>query len=83
VLIADAQRQAQVLRGQGDGESVRIYAEAFGKSPDFFAFYRSMQAYRDALAGNDTTYVLSPDSEFFRFFGGIKPGESGASSPRP
>jgi membrane protease subunit HflC len=83
VLIADAQRQAQVLRGQGDGESVRIYADAFGKNPDFFAFYRSMQAYRESLSGSDTTFLLSPDSEFFRYFGGIKPAESGASSPKP
>jgi membrane protease subunit HflC len=74
VIIAEAQRQAQILRGQGDGESVRIYADAFGKNPDFFAFYRSMQAYRESLAGHDTTLVLSPDSEFFRFFNGLGEG---------
>jgi membrane protease subunit HflC len=75
VILAEAQRQSQVLRGQGDGESVKIYADAFGKDPEFFAFYRSMQAYRDALAGHDTTLVLSPDGEFFRYF-----GSSGARS---
>jgi membrane protease subunit HflC len=77
VIIAEAQRQAQILRGQGDGESVRIYADAFGKNPDFFAFYRSMQAYRESLAGHDTTMVLSPDSEFFRFFNGLGAGAPG------
>jgi modulator of FtsH protease HflC len=70
VILAEAQRQAQILRGQGEGESVRIYADAFGKSPDFFAFYRSMQAYREALTGPDTTFVLAPDSQFFQFFNG-------------
>lgn len=71
IIIAEGQRKAQILRGQGDGESVKIYADAFGKDPGFFAFYRSLQAYRDSLSGHDTTLVLSPDSEFFRFFGGV------------
>jgi membrane protease subunit HflC len=70
IIIAEGQRKAQILRGQGEGESVRIYAEAFGQDSDFFAFYRSLQAYREALSGQDTTLLLSPDSEFFRFFGG-------------
>jgi modulator of FtsH protease HflC len=78
VIIAEAQRQAQILRGQGEGDSVRIYADAFGKDPSFFSFYRSMQAYRESLAGHDTTLVLSPDSEFFRYF-----GTSGASGNPP
>jgi membrane protease subunit HflC len=68
VILADAQRQAQILRGEGDGETVKIYADAFGKDKDFFAFYRSMEAYRDALAGRNTTLVLSPDGDFFKFF---------------
>jgi len=68
-IIAEAQKQSQILRGQGDSDSVRIYADAFGKDKDFFAFYRSLQAYREALSGQDTTFVLSPDSEFFRYFG--------------
>jgi membrane protease subunit HflC len=71
IIIAEGQRKAQILRGQGDGESVKIYADAFGKDPGFFALYRSLQAYRDSLSGHDTTLVLSPDSEFFRFFGGV------------
>jgi membrane protease subunit HflC len=69
VLLAEAQRQAQVLRGEGDGSSVKIYADAYSKDADFFAFYRSLQAYRESLAGHDTTLLLSPDSEFFRYFG--------------
>jgi membrane protease subunit HflC len=82
VIIAEAQRQSQVLRGQGDGDSVRIYAEAFGKDAEFFAFYRSLQAYREALAGHDTTLVLSPNSEFFRYFGtsGMR-GAAGSPGP--
>ncbi|HKW55502.1 MAG TPA: protease modulator HflC [Stellaceae bacterium] len=73
-IMAEAQKQSQILRGQGDADSIRISADAFGKDKDFFAFYRSLQAYREALSGQDTTFVLSPDSEFFRYFG---------SAPRP
>jgi membrane protease subunit HflC len=73
-IIAEAQKQSQILRGQGDSDSIRIYADAFGKDKDFFSFYRSLQAYREALSSQDTTFVLSPDSEFFRYFG---------SAPRP
>jgi membrane protease subunit HflC len=68
VLIANAQKGADILRGEGDGEKNRIFAEAFGKDPDFFSFYRSMQAYKGSMADDDTSMVLSPDSEFFRFF---------------
>ncbi|MCH8198381.1 MAG: protease modulator HflC, partial [Proteobacteria bacterium] len=60
--------KAQILSGEGDALSYKIYADAFGQDPEFFAFYRSMQAYREAI-GEDTTMVLSPDSDFFRFFG--------------
>ncbi len=69
VILAEAARDADVLRGQGDAEKSRIFAEAFGQDPDFFAFYRSMQAYANALSAEDTTMVLSPNSQFFRFFG--------------
>jgi membrane protease subunit HflC len=69
VLLADAERQAEILRGQGEGERNRILAEAYGKDPDFFAFYKSMQEYRKNLGGEGTTMVLSPDSDFFRYFG--------------
>lgn len=81
VLLAEAQRDAQITRGEGDGEAVRIYAEAFGQDPDFFAFYRSMEAYRKSLAGDDTSMVLAPDSEFFDFFGNMS-GVRGEGEPR-
>lgn len=68
VLRAEARRQSEIMRGQGDGNKNRILAEAYGKDPEFFAFYRSMQAYEQALKSKDTTYVLSPKSEFFRYF---------------
>ena len=71
IILAEAQRQSEILRGQGEGERNRILAEAFGKDPEFFDFYRSMEAYGEAL-GEGTTMVLSPDSEFFRFFGTSK-----------
>jgi membrane protease subunit HflC len=67
VLIAEAKRDAEILRGQGDAQSIAIFADAFGRDIDFFSFYRSMQAYREALGGNNTTFVMSPDSEFFRY----------------
>ncbi|MBY0431234.1 MAG: protease modulator HflC, partial [Rhodospirillales bacterium] len=68
VLLAEAQRQAQILRGEGDAEANRIFAQAFNQDPDFFGFYRSLQAYRTALGDGNTAYVLSPTSEFFRYF---------------
>jgi len=69
VIVAEATRQAEITRGQGDAEKNRIFAEAFGQDPDFFAFYRSMSAYQAALKGDNTTVILSPDSDFFRYFG--------------
>ncbi|MEQ8334693.1 protease modulator HflC [Nisaea sp.] len=78
VIVAEAKKQAEMLRGQGDAEAIRIYAEAFGKDPEFFAFYRSMQAYRKAMTGGDTTMVLSPDSDFFKYFKDI----DGATAPQ-
>jgi modulator of FtsH protease HflC len=69
VKIAEAQRQAEVIKGEGDGERNKIYAEAFEKDPEFFSFYRSMQAYTKSLGSDGTTLVLNPDSEFFRYFG--------------
>lgn len=69
VIIAEANRQAEITRGSGDSRSIAIYAEAFGVDEDFYAFYRSMQAYRKSFGDNPTSMVLSPDSEFFRFFG--------------
>jgi membrane protease subunit HflC len=69
VLRATAQQEADQLRGQGEAERNRIFAEAYGKDPDFFAFWRSMQAYEAGLKSNDTRLVISPNSDFFRFFG--------------
>ena len=67
-IKAEAQREAEILRGEGEGERNRIFAEAYTKDADFFAFYRSMIAYQTALENSDTTLVLSPNSEFFKFF---------------
>lgn len=70
VILAEAARQANVLRAQGDAESSRVYNEAYGRDAKFYDFYRSLEAYRSALADGNTTMVLSPDSDFFRHFGG-------------
>jgi modulator of FtsH protease HflC len=70
VTLADAQRDAQRLRGQGDAAATVIYAKAYGQDEKFFAFYRSLQAYRDALSGKETSFVLTPTGDFFRFFQG-------------
>ena len=69
VLLAEAQRDSDILRGQGEAKKNRIMGEAFSKDPNFFAFYRAMQAYSKALSEGDTTMVLSPKSDFFEFFG--------------
>ncbi|HEX2591531.1 MAG TPA: protease modulator HflC [Rhizomicrobium sp.] len=69
VIKAEATRESEILRGQGDAEKTRVLAEAYGRDPSFFAFYRSMQAYRDALPAGNTTVFLSPKSDFFRYFG--------------
>lgn len=67
-IIAQAQKESDILRGEGDAERSAIYAKAYDQDPSFFAFYRSMQAYSQALDDSGTTMVLSPDSEFFRYF---------------
>lgn len=67
-IIAAANKDAQVLRGQGEGERNRIFGEAFSNDPEFYAFYRSMTAYSQALGQGDSTLVLSPNSEFFQYF---------------
>ncbi len=69
VLIAEANSQSEQIRGQGDAERNRIFAEAYGKDPGFFAFYRSMQAYKTSMTRGDTRLVLRPDLDFFRYFG--------------
>ena len=69
VLIANAKKQSEIMKGEGDGQRNKIFADAFGKDPQFFAFYRAMQAYESALIGGETSLILSPDSAFFKFFG--------------
>ena len=78
VLIAEATATAEQVRGEGDAERNRIFAEAFGRDPDFFAFYRSMQAYEAGLRHNDTRMLLKPDSDFFRYFN----DPSGKAAPK-
>jgi membrane protease subunit HflC len=84
VTVAEAQREADILRGQGEGERSRIYAGAYQRDPVFFEFYRSMQAYRTSLKTSNTTFLLSPDSEFFRFFNNDVGGNAAAfAAPAP
>ena len=66
-LVSDAKRQAEIIRGESDAERNAIYAKAFGRDEEFFAFYRSLTAYERALKGSNSTMVLSPDSEFFNY----------------
>ena len=68
VILSEAQRESQEIRGAGDSKAIQIYADSFGQDADFFAFYRSMEAYRKSMNNNGTSLVLSPDSSFFRFF---------------
>ena len=77
VLLAEARKQSEILRGEGDGRRNRIFADAFSRDPEFFSFYRTMQAYGRSLNADDTSLVLSPDSDFFRYFNNI----GGAGSP--
>ena len=69
VILANANKESEIMRGQGDGKRNKIFADAFGKDPQFFSFYRAMQSYEKALIGGDTSMILSPDSDFFKFFG--------------
>jgi len=69
VLLANAKKKSEIMKGEGDGQRNKIFANAFGKDPEFFSFYRAMQAYEKALIGGDTSLILSPDSDFFKFFG--------------
>ena len=79
VLLAEAKKRAEILRGEGDAVRSRVFADAFNKDPEFFAFYRSLQAYRNALQSGDTTMVLSPNSDFFRYFGDTFGGLRGSA----
>jgi membrane protease subunit HflC len=78
VIKADATRKGEQLRGEGDAERNRIFAEAYGKDADFFGFYRSMQAYEQAIKAGDTRLILSPDSPFFKYF-----NDPSGAAPKP
>lgn len=82
VLLAEAGRESQILRGEGEAEQTKILGDAYGQDADFFAFYRSMQAYKDALPADTTRVLLSPNSEFFRYFG-QSPGASANAATAP
>ena len=75
-LVSDANRQAEIIRGEADAERNAIFAEAFGADPEFFEFYRSLTAYERALKGSNSTMVLSPDSEFFNYLQAPRSGRS-------
>lgn len=81
VLLAEANQASETARGDGDAQKNRILAEAYGKDPDFFSFYRSMQAYETGLKGSDTRLVISPNSDFFRFFSDPQ-GRAPGTAPR-
>lgn len=80
-IVADANRDSNILRGEGDAERAAIFAKSYERDPNFFAFYRSLQAYKGSLSGKNTTMVVSPTSQFFEFFG--NDGEATAPKPNP
>jgi membrane protease subunit HflC len=80
VILAEAYRQAQKLKGEGDAKAAAIYAQAYGANPEFFAFYRSLEAYRASFRSRSDLLVLDPTADFFRYFRG--PGGQGAKAPR-
>jgi membrane protease subunit HflC len=82
VLIAEATRESQILRGEGEARQTKTLGDAYGQDADFFAFYRSMQAYKDALPADTTRVLLSPNSEFFRYFGQA-PNGAARAAPAP
>ena len=79
-LVANAQKKAEIIRGGGDATRNKVFAQAFTRDPEFFSFYRSMEAYKKALGSAGTTMVLSPDSEFFKYLGVSK---KPAPQPKP
>ena len=68
VILAEAERQAQIMRGEGDAGASKVYADAFGKDPEFYAFYRTMEAYRASMTGDTTTFIVPPEGDFMRYF---------------
>ena len=82
-LVSDAQRQAEIIRGEADATRNAVFAEAYGADPEFFDFYRSLAAYREALKAGNSTMVISPDSEFFDYLKSTGPGSPAAPAPAP
>ena len=82
-IVADAQRDSEILRGEGEAERTKTFADAFARDPKFFEFYRSMSAYTQSIGSPDTTLVLSPHSEFFRFFNNSEGTAPAAAAPQP
>jgi membrane protease subunit HflC len=79
VLLAEAQSKAETLRGEGEQTAIRIFAEAFSKNPEFFQFWRTMQAWKEAFADGESRMLLSPDSDFFKYFRNLSPAEAPAA----
>ena len=73
VILAEAYRESEEVRGEGDAEAARVYAEAYQRDPEFFAFNRSLQAYRDTFSGGGDVMLLKPDSDFFRYLDDAQP----------
>ncbi len=82
VKVAEARKQSEILRGQGDAERNKVFADAYQKDPEFFSFYRSMLAYGKSLGAEGTTLVLDPNSEFFKYFGTQKDGTQIPTTPQ-
>jgi membrane protease subunit HflC len=82
-IIAEARKESEILRGEGEAQRNATFAEAFQRDPEFFEFYRSMSAYSQALNPNGTTMVLSPESEFFRYFRDPSGGAASGAAPAP
>ena len=78
-LVSEAQREAEIIRGEADAQRNKIFADAYGADPDFFAFFRSLAAYEKAMGGNNSTLVISPDSEFFNYFRSINGARQSAN----
>ena len=75
MILAEAERDAQRMRGEGDAQAADTYAKAYGSDAEFYAFHRSLEAYRNAFAAGDGVLVMDPDSEFFRYFEDAGRGE--------
>jgi membrane protease subunit HflC len=75
IILANAKKQADLLRGSGEAEAIKIYASSYGRDPEFADFYRSMNAYKEIFKNEKTKMVISPDGEFFKYFGSIKSGK--------